>query len=132
MYFAAGIIFLTHNVIDFSHTALKQIWSEDIRENSIMWTKYHMAYLTDGCWSPTRPAVFYTTRMDGTLDIWDFLFKQNDPTLSIQVGDNCKFINKFFACLETSFAFDFESNRTYIQVPGINSLFSMCRFAMSH
>ena len=63
-----------------------QIWSEDIRENSIMWTKYHMAYLTDGCWSPTRPAVFYTTRMDGTLDIWDFLFKQNDPTLSIQVN----------------------------------------------
>lgn len=50
-----------------------------------MWTKYHMAYLTDGCWSPTRPAVFYTTRADGTLDIWDFLFKQNDPTLSIQV-----------------------------------------------
>ncbi|XP_067928914.1 dynein intermediate chain 3, ciliary-like [Watersipora subatra] len=64
-----------------------RIWSEDIRENSIMWTKYHMAYLTDGCWSPTRPAVFYTTRMDGTLDIWDFLFKQNDPTLSIQVCD---------------------------------------------
>ena len=48
--------------------------------------RYHMAYLTDGCWSPVRPAVFYTTKMDGTLDIWDFLFKQNDPTLSIQVS----------------------------------------------
>lgn len=23
--------------------------------------------------------------MDGTLDIWDFIFKQNDPTLSLQV-----------------------------------------------
>lgn len=61
-----------------------RIWSEDIRESSIMWTKYHEHYLTDGCWSPTRPAVYYTTKMDGTLDIWDIIFKQNDPTLSIQ------------------------------------------------
>lgn len=64
-----------------------RVWSEDIRESSIMWTKYHMAYLTDGCWSPVRPAVFYTTKMDGSLDIWDLVFKQNDPTLSIQVCD---------------------------------------------
>ncbi|KAI0213749.1 hypothetical protein LSAT2_001178 [Lamellibrachia satsuma] len=52
-----------------------------------MWTKYHQAYLTDGCWSPTRPAVFFTTKMDGTLDIWDYIFKQNDPILSLQVCD---------------------------------------------
>jgi hypothetical protein len=23
--------------------------------------------------------------MDGTLDVWDIIFKQNDPTLSLQV-----------------------------------------------
>ncbi|KAB1264924.1 Dynein intermediate chain 2; axonemal, partial [Camelus dromedarius] len=62
-----------------------RIWSEDSRESSIMWTKYHMAYLTDGAWSPVRPAVFFTTRMDGTLDIWDFVFKQCDPALSLKV-----------------------------------------------
>ena len=45
-----------------------------------------MSYLTDGCWSPVRPAVFFTSRMDGRLDVWDYLFKQNDPTLSIQVS----------------------------------------------
>jgi len=44
-----------------------------------------MSYLTDGCWSPVRPGVFYTSRMDGVLDVWDYLFKQNEPTLSIQV-----------------------------------------------
>ena len=44
-----------------------------------------MSYMTDGCWSPVRPAVFFTSKMDGTLDVWDYLFKQNDPTLSIQV-----------------------------------------------
>ncbi|XP_039085684.1 dynein intermediate chain 2, axonemal isoform X2 [Hyaena hyaena] len=67
-----------------------RIWSEDSRESSIMWTKYHMAYLTDGAWSPVRPAVFFTTKMDGTLDIWDFVFKQCDPALSLK--DNGCFI----------------------------------------
>ncbi|XP_065676617.1 dynein intermediate chain 3, ciliary-like [Hydra vulgaris] len=62
-----------------------RIWSEEIRESSIMWTKQHMSSLTDACWSPVRPAVFFATKMDGSLDIWDYLFKQTDPTLSIQV-----------------------------------------------
>ena len=47
--------------------------------------RQHMSSLTDACWSPARPAVFLTTKMDGCLDVWDFLFKQTDPTLSIQV-----------------------------------------------
>ncbi|XP_009319942.1 PREDICTED: dynein intermediate chain 2, axonemal, partial [Pygoscelis adeliae] len=45
-----------------------RIWSEETKESSIMWTKYHLSYLTDGCWSTVRPAVFFTTRSDGTLD----------------------------------------------------------------
>jgi len=48
--------------------------------------RYHMAHLLDGCWSPVRPSVFFTVKMDGTLDVWDILFKQNDPTLSLKVG----------------------------------------------
>ena len=46
-----------------------------------------MSYLSDAQWSPVRPGVFFTTKMDGTLDVWDFIFKQNDPTLNIQVCD---------------------------------------------
>ncbi|XP_012384708.2 dynein axonemal intermediate chain 2 isoform X1 [Dasypus novemcinctus] len=68
-----------------------RIWSEDSRESSIMWTKYHMAYLSDAAWSPVRPAVFFTTKMDGTLDIWDFAFKQCDPALSLKVCDEALF-----------------------------------------
>ncbi|XP_061554588.1 dynein axonemal intermediate chain 2-like isoform X1 [Phycodurus eques] len=64
-----------------------RIWSEDIKESSIMWTKHQMAYLTDACWSPVRPSVFFTVNMDGVLDIWDILFKQIDPTLSVKVHD---------------------------------------------
>jgi hypothetical protein len=52
-----------------------------------MMIRYHSSYLTDGCWSPTRPGVFFTTKSDGSLDIWDYMFKQNDPTLTIQVSD---------------------------------------------
>ncbi|CAJ1054150.1 dynein intermediate chain 2%2C axonemal isoform X1 [Xyrichtys novacula] len=65
-----------------------RIWSEDIKESSIMWTRYQKSYLSNACWSPVRPPVFFTVKMDGTLDIWDILFKQNDPTLSLKVCDD--------------------------------------------
>lgn len=64
-----------------------RIWSEDIRLSSIMSTKYHTSHLLDGCWSPVRPAVFFTVKMDGTLDVWDILLKQKDPVLSLKVCD---------------------------------------------
>jgi len=65
-----------------------RVWSEDIRESSIMWTPPCRSYLTDGCWSPTRPSVFFTGRSDGCLDVWDLLFHRNTPTLSVQVCDS--------------------------------------------
>jgi dynein intermediate chain 2 len=43
-----------------------------------MQTRYHQSYLTDGCWSPTRAGVFFLTRIDGFLDVWDFYYKQNE------------------------------------------------------
>ena len=53
-----------------------------------MTTKYHSNYLTAGCWSPSRPGVFFTCKDSGELDIWDFAFKQNEPTLGgIVVSD---------------------------------------------
>ncbi|NXA04168.1 DYI3 protein, partial [Sapayoa aenigma] len=66
-----------------------RIWSEELLDSSsIMETKYHIPYLLDGCWSPVKPAVFFTTRSDGTLDIWDFLFHQKDPSLSLKVSND--------------------------------------------
>nr|XP_015826641.2 dynein axonemal intermediate chain 2 [Nothobranchius furzeri] len=64
-----------------------RIWSEDIRESSIMWTNYQMSHLMDACWSPVRPAVFFTVAFEGVLDIWDIFFKQGEPTLSLKVCD---------------------------------------------
>lgn len=64
-----------------------RIWMEDIKA-PIMTTRYDGTYLTAGCWSPTRPAVFFTTKQDGTLDVWDYFYKQNCPTFSTKVGDS--------------------------------------------
>jgi len=64
-----------------------RIWMEDIK-TPVMTTMYHPNYLTAGCWSPSRPGVFFTTKDSGELDIWDFAFKQNAPTLAnIRVSD---------------------------------------------
>ncbi len=63
-----------------------KIWIEDIK-SPIMQTRYHQSYLTDGCWSPTRCGLFYLTRMDGFLDVWDFYYRQNEVAYSQKVSD---------------------------------------------
>eukprot|EP00611_Tribonema_gayanum_P022017 TRINITY_DN4346_c0_g2_i3.p1 TRINITY_DN4346_c0_g2~~TRINITY_DN4346_c0_g2_i3.p1 ORF type:complete len:599 (+),score=167.96 TRINITY_DN4346_c0_g2_i3:195-1991(+) len=63
-----------------------RIWAEDIK-TPIMTTKYHGAYLTGGCFSPTRAGVFYVTRMDGVVDVWDYYYRQNEVAYSHKVGD---------------------------------------------
>nr|CAG4717438.1 unnamed protein product [Naegleria fowleri] len=64
-----------------------KIWNEDISNDPIISTRYDDSYITSCQWSPSRPGVFYTTKMDGTLDVWDYLYKQNKPLLSIRLSD---------------------------------------------
>jgi dynein intermediate chain 2 len=64
-----------------------KIWFEDSKQPLIT-TKYDRSYLTSGCWSPTRPGVLFTTKLDGTLDVWDYYHKQNEPTFSTKVSDS--------------------------------------------
>ena len=51
-----------------------KIWSEELK-TPIMQTRYHSSYLTGGCWSPSRCGLFFLTRMDGFLDVWDFFYR---------------------------------------------------------
>ena len=44
-----------------------RLWNEELRA-PVITSKYHMSYMTDSCWSPARPGVFVTTKMDGLLD----------------------------------------------------------------
>ena len=63
-----------------------RIWSEDIK-SPIITSQYHNSYLTSGCWSPTRAGVFYVTRSDGVLDVWDISHNQNEVAYSHKVSD---------------------------------------------
>lgn len=45
-------------------------------------SQYHNAYLTSGCFSPTRAGVFFVTRTDGVVDIWDYYYRQNEVAYS--------------------------------------------------
>ncbi|CAB3386532.1 Hypothetical predicted protein [Cloeon dipterum] len=64
-----------------------KIWSEDVRESCIISTGYGPWQLTDGCWSPTKFSVFYTTREDGCLDAWDLLQQRHKSVLNVKVCD---------------------------------------------
>jgi dynein intermediate chain 2 len=63
-----------------------RIWMEELR-SPILTTPYDSSYLTSGCWSATRPGVFYTTKMDGTMDVWDYSQKHNAPIYSTKVNE---------------------------------------------
>jgi dynein intermediate chain 2 len=64
-----------------------RVWFEDFKNYSMYTTFYHDAHLTSGCWHPQRTGVFFTTRMDGCLDIWDLTYRQSTPVLNVQVSD---------------------------------------------
>eukprot|EP00117_Sycon_ciliatum_P016373 scpid41947/ scgid15824/ Dynein intermediate chain 3, ciliary len=64
------------------------IWSEDIKEAPLLSTRLDEAYLLDGCWSPTRPAVFMTAKSDGVLDVWDISRDQKNPFASKKVSES--------------------------------------------
>jgi dynein intermediate chain 2 len=64
-----------------------RVWGEDTMKTPIMTTRYDGSYLTSGCWSPTRAGVFFTTKADGSFDIWDLYHKQNAPTYTSKLGD---------------------------------------------
>jgi dynein intermediate chain 2 len=64
-----------------------KIYMEELSQ-PIVSTRFHDSYLTNGCWSTTRPGVFFTTKKDGTMDVWDFLFKQSRPLLSVSVSSS--------------------------------------------
>jgi dynein intermediate chain 2 len=64
-----------------------KIWTEDIK--SPIWSMpYHENYLTGGCWSSTRPGVFFVTRTDGVVDVWDLNGQQKDAVWSHKLGNN--------------------------------------------
>ncbi len=64
-----------------------RLWFEDFKMSSMYSTFYHSAHLTYGCWHPVRAGVFFTTRMDGCIDVWDLMHRQSTSVITVQVSD---------------------------------------------
>jgi len=64
-----------------------RVWMEDLKSPIIV-TKYENSYVTNACWSTTRPGVYFTTKSDGTMHAWDLYHKHNDPVFSTKVSDS--------------------------------------------
>ena len=63
-----------------------KLWADD-SDVPLITTRYHDAYLTDGCWSTTRSGIFFITRSDGWIDIWDYYYRQNEICFSQKISD---------------------------------------------
>ncbi|XP_017122426.1 dynein intermediate chain 3, axonemal [Drosophila elegans] len=61
------------------------IWKEDYPYSPIFW-RQRACDLTAVAWSETRPAVLYLTRMDGILEAWDILARDDDACLTEILG----------------------------------------------
>lgn len=64
-----------------------KIFSEECRDNAIMWTRHQETDLTCGAWSPTRSSLLMVGRQDGVLDVWDVLVGLRRPVVSLKVSD---------------------------------------------
>ncbi|EJK60918.1 hypothetical protein THAOC_18665 [Thalassiosira oceanica] len=84
-----GLLLLSH-IFDYCCYGLwekRQCGALSCFRSPIITSRYHSSYLTSGCWSPSRAGVFYVTRSDGFLDVWDIGHDQKSVSLSHKVSD---------------------------------------------
>lgn len=62
-----------------------QIWHQNLT-SPVLSTNYQCAELVDGCWSPTRPGVFFVAKTNGSFDVWDLYDTQTRPVLTQSLG----------------------------------------------
>mmetsp|Transcript_7193 Transcript_7193/g.16453 ORF Transcript_7193/g.16453 Transcript_7193/m.16453 type:complete len:608 (+) Transcript_7193:94-1917(+) len=62
-----------------------RIWAEDLK-TPVLTTQFSSAMLAAAQWSPTRPAVFFTARHDGSIEAWDLFWRYDEPALVHQVA----------------------------------------------
>lgn len=62
------------------------LWKEGVTSGPILNAASASVRLTSGYWSPTRPSVFYISKDDGSVDVWDLLDKTHEPSLTQSVS----------------------------------------------
>eukprot|EP00041_Stephanoeca_diplocostata_P029301 m.862508 g.862508 ORF g.862508 m.862508 type:complete len:987 (-) comp23535_c0_seq1:54-3014(-) len=61
------------------------LWREGVRDGALLHASTDGIRTTGVEWSPTRPAVFFVSKADGTVDVWDLLDTTYTPTLTSNV-----------------------------------------------
>ncbi|KAJ3331023.1 WD repeat-containing protein 63 [Blyttiomyces sp. JEL0837] len=56
------------------------IWKEKVVAGPLLSSASSSTYLISGRWSPTRPGVFFISKSDGTVEVWDLLDRSHLPT----------------------------------------------------
>lgn len=59
-----------------------KIFNEDLK-TPLYSTKHAFDKITCGTWSPSRPSVFYLTKANGTMEIWDLSYNCGKSTLNV-------------------------------------------------
>ncbi|PFX30161.1 Dynein intermediate chain 2, axonemal [Stylophora pistillata] len=61
------------------------IWKEGVTNGPLLQSASHLMRLSRGHWSPSRPGVFFITKTDGNVDVWDLLDRSHEPSLTQNV-----------------------------------------------
>jgi hypothetical protein len=68
--------------------------SYHFKSGALLQTKSFSKIITDAEWSPSRPGVFFISKADGTIDIWDLLDRTHAPILTQSISiHKISFIN---------------------------------------
>lgn len=63
-----------------------KLWMEELK-GPLLVSPYYPSYLSGAAWSPTRAGVFFLTRTDGFIDVWDYFYRMNEVSLSQKASD---------------------------------------------
>ncbi|KAG5275640.1 hypothetical protein AALO_G00122930 [Alosa alosa] len=56
------------------------IWKEGVMVSPIILSHCSQTRCTKGCWSGSRPGVFFIGKEDGSIEVWDLLEKTHEPS----------------------------------------------------
>ncbi|KAF7696329.1 dynein axonemal intermediate chain 3 isoform X2 [Silurus meridionalis] len=64
------------------------IWKEGVMNAPILHSPCSKCKHMTGVWSPTRPAVFFIGKEDGSLEVWNLLEKTHEPVLNQNISSS--------------------------------------------
>ncbi|XP_061591402.1 dynein axonemal intermediate chain 3 [Cololabis saira] len=62
------------------------IWKEGVESGPLVLSQIFEHECTAGCWSPSRPAVFFIGTEEGSIEVWNLLEKSKVPTVHSRIS----------------------------------------------